>query len=72
MSELLDNILHKKGHWNNTQKKINNTCYYMEEPQKNYAKKKKKKAFHIKVHLCEMFRKGKYEDTESESVVPWG
>ena len=45
----------------------------MEEPQKNYAKqKKKKKAFPIKVRLCEMFRKRKYEGTESESVVPWG
>lgn len=74
MSELLDNILPKKGHWNNTQKKINNTCYYyMEESQKNYARfLNKKKAFHTKVHLCEMFRKGKYEDTESEFVVPWG
>ena len=28
--------------------------------------KKKKKAFHIKVHLCEMFRKGKYEDVQKE------
>ena len=46
MSELLDNILHKKGYWNNTQKKINNTCYYMEEPQKNYAKQKKKGISH--------------------------
>ena len=74
MSELLDNILPKKGHWNNTQKKINNTCYYyMEESQKNYARfLNKKKAFHTKVHLCEMFRNGKYEDTESEFVVPWG
>lgn len=45
----------------------------MEESQKNYARfLNKKKAFHTKVHLCEMFRKGKYEDTESEFVVPWG
>ena len=34
--------------------------------------KKKKKAFHTKVHVCEMFRNGKYEDAESEFVVPWG
>lgn len=47
MSELLDNILPKKGHWNNTQKKINNTCYYMEESQKNYAKFKKRKKGHF-------------------------
>lgn len=46
MSELLDNILPKTGHWNNTQKKINNTCYYTwKNLQKTDAKLKKKKAF---------------------------
>lgn len=47
MSELLDNILPKKGHWNNTQKKINNTCYYMEESQKKTDAKLKKKKRHF-------------------------